>query len=422
MMLAVGPRRRELVQQRARPRRQRAGDEIGPARAACGAAPAARATARSRVVARAQHLGHVPAPKSAGRVYCGYSSSGSFAERLLGRRRLVAHHARHQPRDRLDHDERGGLAAGEHEVADRQLAVAAGGRRRAGRRPRTDRSSSEKPSRRRELARDAWSKRRPARRQQEQRSRRLRCLDRGEQRLRHHHHARATTERRVVDAAMASSVVTRADRAAARRAARRRGAADERRRASGPSRYSGKIVKTSMRISRSSRPSGRSTTTTPRLRVDDEHHRDRALPPSSTSRSCAGFASTASTRPSRAPCAVAHLGADQLVHPAARRPAASARIGRPARSARSASAASRSSTPSKRTSQPLLVRGADATTSASSPTSERRPGREALGDGCVTATTTHLAAQPVRPADAADLEADGSSGMPGVGATPRRRP
>ena len=59
---------------------------------------------------------------AAGRVYCGYSSRPS-AEGLLVGRGLVAHHPRHQPADRLEHHHRRHLAAGQHVVADRELAV-----------------------------------------------------------------------------------------------------------------------------------------------------------------------------------------------------------------------------------------------------------------------------------------------------------
>ena len=59
---------------------------------------------------------------SAGRVYCGYSRRPS-ANDSSSAERGVAHDARHQPADRLEHHHRGHLPAGEHEVADRDLAV-----------------------------------------------------------------------------------------------------------------------------------------------------------------------------------------------------------------------------------------------------------------------------------------------------------
>ena len=59
--------------------------------------------------------------KTAGRVYCGYSSSPS-RERLLGGRRVLDG-AGQQPDDGVDDDERRQLAAGQHVVADRQLEV-----------------------------------------------------------------------------------------------------------------------------------------------------------------------------------------------------------------------------------------------------------------------------------------------------------
>jgi hypothetical protein len=44
-------------------------------------------------------------------------------ERLVVGRRGVAEHARHEPRDRVDHARRAELAAGQHEVAERDLLV-----------------------------------------------------------------------------------------------------------------------------------------------------------------------------------------------------------------------------------------------------------------------------------------------------------
>ena len=57
-------------------------------------------------------------------MYCGYSSSPS-AKLSSTALCVVAEHAVAEPRDGLDDHERGELAAGEHDVADAQLAVAA---------------------------------------------------------------------------------------------------------------------------------------------------------------------------------------------------------------------------------------------------------------------------------------------------------
>ena len=61
--------------------------------------------------------------KSAGRVYCGYSSSPA-AKLSSSVDSLVAQDAGQEPGHGLDHHQGGQLAAGQHEVADRQLAVA----------------------------------------------------------------------------------------------------------------------------------------------------------------------------------------------------------------------------------------------------------------------------------------------------------
>ena len=98
-------------------------DQVGPLGAACGPGPGPGASGRcgrgrpSAGPRARPSPGSRPAGCSAG------TRAGPSAERLLAGRRLVAHHARHQPGDRLDHDEGGRLPAGQHEVADRQLAV-----------------------------------------------------------------------------------------------------------------------------------------------------------------------------------------------------------------------------------------------------------------------------------------------------------
>ena len=117
---------RELVEQ---PPRSSCGQ--GPGRRAgragaraSGAAPAARRHRAIRAWSPERSTSGTAQPRnSAGRVYCGYSSSPS-ANDSSARRLLVAHHAGHEPGDRLDDHERGRLAAREHVVADRELAVA----------------------------------------------------------------------------------------------------------------------------------------------------------------------------------------------------------------------------------------------------------------------------------------------------------
>ena len=116
-----------------------------------------------------------------------------------------------------------------------------------------------------------------ARRQQQQRPRRLHGLDRGEQRLRHHHHARAAAERRVVDACGARRSCNRAGRARARRASPRSRARPSSDSSSGPVEILGEDrehVDAHGDQLESQRPSGRSTTTTPGSCATTNTHRD----------------------------------------------------------------------------------------------------------------------------------------------------
>ena len=245
-------------------------------------------------------------------------------ERLVIGRRLVADDAGHEARHRLDHDQRGRLAAGEHEVADRELAVAEvvgdalvdalvaaaqqreprpGGELRArapGRtavrpaRAGTADAAERRPRPRRTAARASS----PCPRHRRTACRR-RCDD-----------GRSACVARVVEPHVEQTGVA--------------GACPSSESPSGASRYSGKIVKTSMRIARP-RPStlarsDRAARRAGRRRRRPARARRRttigtSAPPSSTSRSCAGFASTAATRPSTAPSRVAHGRADELVHP-----------------------------------------------------------------------------------------------------------
>ena len=148
-----------------------------------------------------------------------------------------------------------------------------------------------------------------------------------------------------------------------------------------------------------------------------------SAPPSSTSRSCAGFASTDSTRPMRAPA-----------RSRTSEPISSCTNSSPSGAAASASASHRSCRaaprprcgrrrPSNCTTQPLPGRRAPTRRRARrSPTNSARTGREALGD-VADRDDVHLAAQTVRPADASDLEEDGVvRHVARVGATPRPRP
>ena len=95
--------------------------QIRPALQRPRAAPRAAAIARSRRGAPTAAPAAPPCPRnSAGRVYCGKSSSPA-RERVARHRRLVADDAGHQPRHRVDHHQRRQLAARQHVVADRHL-------------------------------------------------------------------------------------------------------------------------------------------------------------------------------------------------------------------------------------------------------------------------------------------------------------
>ena len=89
---------------------------------ACGRWPAPAAIGRPGVVARPQHLGHLP-PAELGRTGVLGVLEQALGERLVVRRFGVAHHAGHEPGDDLEHRHGRDLAAAEHVVADRQLVV-----------------------------------------------------------------------------------------------------------------------------------------------------------------------------------------------------------------------------------------------------------------------------------------------------------
>ncbi len=88
-------------------------------RSACAAPPAVHPA----VVAAAQHVGDRVAAELRGTRVLRVLEQ-PVGEGLVGTRHLVAHHAGHEACDRVDHHEGGRLTAGEHVVADRQLAVA----------------------------------------------------------------------------------------------------------------------------------------------------------------------------------------------------------------------------------------------------------------------------------------------------------
>ena len=330
MLRGPGPPCRELVEQRSvlggRARRpsSRSGRRSRVRRSAC----ARRHRAMRAWSPRAQHLGHRPAPELA-RAAC---TAGTRAGRRRTTRRPPTPRCPSrpgtQPGHRLDHDERGRLAAGEHVVADRQLAVAevVGD-------PLVDAlvaaaQQREAAAGRRARAAIAWSKRRPLGRQQEQRARRLRPPRPRRTAAPASSPCPAPPPNGVSSTLRCRSVVCVA-RVVHAHVEQTRGArpAEQRQRRAAPSRYSGKIVKTSMRTvtltgrrragrragRRRRRPGACSTTNTI----------GTSAPPSSTSRSCAGFASTAIDAAERVPGAVAHLARRSARAPTARRRGAS---------------------------------------------------------------------------------------------------
>ena len=122
-------------------------------------------------------------------------------ERLLGRRRVVAHHPGHQPTDRLDHDHRRHLSPGQHVVADRQLAVD-----EVLAHPVVDAlvatAQQREPVAGRQLGCHRLVETAAAGAQQEQRTRQVGLLDGGEHRLGRQHHAGAAAVGGVVDRAV----------------------------------------------------------------------------------------------------------------------------------------------------------------------------------------------------------------------------
>ena len=94
-------------------------------RAACGAAPGPRRQRSMRPWSPLRSTSGTSQPRNvAGRVYCGSSSSPSAAEALGHRaRRRCPSRPGTQAGDGLDHQAGGHLAAGQHDVADAELAV-----------------------------------------------------------------------------------------------------------------------------------------------------------------------------------------------------------------------------------------------------------------------------------------------------------
>ena len=137
----------------------------------------------------------------AGRVYCGSSSRPRIAEALRDGAGVVAHRSRQQPGHRVDDEARGRLAAGQHDVADAELAV--------------DEvladavvdalvtaAQQREPLAFGELGGDALIEPATAGTEQQQRADRVDRLDGGEDRLGLHQHAGAAAERGVVDRAV----------------------------------------------------------------------------------------------------------------------------------------------------------------------------------------------------------------------------
>ena len=195
-------------------------DQVGPARERAGQRLRPAPPGDPAVVAERSTSG-TSQPRNVGRPGVLRVLEQPVGEGLVVGRRVVAHDAGHEPGDRLEHDHRGHLAAGQHVVADRQLAVD-----EVVAHPLVDALVAAAQQREPVRARPArgpraWSNRAPAGAEQEQRPRRLDRLDRGEHRLGHQHHAGAAAERRVVDRAVRVGRRRRAGRARARRAARR---------------------------------------------------------------------------------------------------------------------------------------------------------------------------------------------------------
>ena len=182
-------------------------------RRSCGRGPGRGATGRP---GRGRRNAAPRAPASPGsrpgRVYCGYSSSPSANDSSV-RRLVVAHHAGHEPTDRLEHDHGGHLAARRARSRRRRARRRRGGRAPARRPPRSGRTAARSRPAPRAASRPSWSKRSATGAEQEQRPRRSDRLDCREERLGHQHHARVrrrTASRRPSDAGRSRPTAGRA--------------------------------------------------------------------------------------------------------------------------------------------------------------------------------------------------------------------
>ena len=153
------------------------------------------------VVTGPQHLGHRPSPELR-RPGVLRVLEQPVGEGLLHRGCVVAHDPGQQAGHRLDDQERAGLAAGEHDVADGDLAVAevVGDALVDAFVPAAQQGEAVTGG---QLAGHRLVEPSAAGGEQQQRTRRVRRLHGREDRLRPHHHPGPTAERRVVDGAVA---------------------------------------------------------------------------------------------------------------------------------------------------------------------------------------------------------------------------
>ena len=212
--------------------------------------------------------------------------------------------------DRLDDDERGELAAGEHVVADRDLAVDEVRRRSAGRRPRSGRRAARsRPALAASSAAQRWSKRATRRARADRAAAAGRPLDGGEDRLGREHHPRPAAEGRVVDACGGRRRRRRAGRGRARSSSRSRSRPrptmlvvavgldelGEDREDLDPKRRGRR--RWPRAVSSLEEPVGDLDDDRPVVELDDEAQRHEVRRRRATSRSLAGLASTAVTVP-----------------------------------------------------------------------------------------------------------------------------
>ena len=284
-------------------------EQVGAARPSVRrSAWARRQRAIRRVVARAQHLGHRPAPElGRPRVLRVLEQRRSANDSSLGRR-LVAD-ARRAPAGRPPRSPRAPRPRRRRARSRRPTARRrTGGRRPAGRRPRSGRRAARTRRRAASSRGQRLVEAAPARPTSRNSGRGgSRRLDRGEQRLGRHHHARrrrrTACRRRCGDGRSVQSrgSCTRTSSRPASRACPSSDSAERAVEVLGEDRED--VDAHGHAAHRSSRPSGGSTTTRP-ASCSTTNTIGTSAPLSSTSRSCAGFASTAATAPERAPAAV----------------------------------------------------------------------------------------------------------------------